>query len=327
MNAKLPIDWSQSEYDTFGTVPMVSKHLYHERSWFDKPELISLLDDYPRKWLQAFTMGEDPCDASEWSCVDIAKDTSGEDLWRAVENGRLWLNITHVEEFNDDYAQLVNEMYDHLGEKCPHLQNPKANYSTLLISSPGAQVYYHLDAEPNMLWHLRGQKRVWIYPAMDTRLVPQNLLEDIYAGEIDENLPFDPSFDDYAEEFLLSPGDVASWPHNGPHRIVNEDMNVSLATSYNTPAIYKRQYVQLANRFVLRDLGIKSRSMEEDGAIPALKRFTFRAANKLRPFPRRDRSASYITDLQIDPDSPLGIRKLDKPRPASFSQLAQAASA
>ncbi|MFK7859602.1 MAG: hypothetical protein AB8B64_12310 [Granulosicoccus sp.] len=320
MNATRPINWSQNEYDTFGTVPMVSQHLYHQRTLFDKPELVSLLDHYPREWLQAFTMGENPCNPTEWGCVDIAEGTSGEDLWRAVENGRLWLNITHVEEFDDNYRQLIIGMYDHLGENCPHLQNPKANFSTLLISSPGAQVYYHLDAEPNMLWHLRGQKRLWIYPAMDTRLVPQNLLEDIFAGEIDENLPFDPSFDDYAEEFLLSPGDVASWPHNGPHRIVNKDMNVSLATSYNTPAIYRRQYVQLANRFVLRGLGIKSRSMEEDGAMAALKRFTYRAANKLRPFPRRDRSATYVTNLQIDPDSPLGIRQLDKPITASFSK-------
>ncbi len=320
MNTESPIAWSSEEYNNFGLIPMVSKHQYHQRTWFDKPELIDLLDNFPRKWLQAFTMGEDPCNAGDWGCVDIAEGTTGEQLWRAVENGRLWLNITHVEEFSDDYAQMINGMYEHLGENCPHLQEPKANYSTLLISSPGAQVYYHLDAEPNMLWHLRGQKRVWIYPAMDTNLVPQDLLEDIYAGEIDENLPFDPSFDEKAEEFLLSPGDVASWPHNGPHRIVNQDMNVSLATSYYTPTIYKRQYVQLANRYVLRGLGFKSRSMAEDGAIPALKRFTYRAANKIRPFPKRNRSASYVTDLQIDPDSPLGIRKLDAAKPASFSQ-------
>ena len=324
MNAESSISWNQEEYATFGNVPMVARHRYHERSLFDEPELIKLLDHYPRNWLQVFTMGEDPCQPEDWGCVDIAEGTTGEQLWRAVENGRLWLNITHIEEFNTDYAQLVEGMYKHLGKQCPHLQNPKANYSTLLISSPGAQVYYHVDAEPNMLWHMRGQKRVWIYPAMDTRLVPQELLEDIYAGEIDENLPFDPTFDDYADEFLLSPGDVASWPHNGPHRIVNQDMNVSLATSYYTPIIYKRQYVQLANRFVLRNLGVKSRSMAEDGPLPALKRFTYRAANKLRPFARRDRSASYITDLQVDPDSPLGIRKLKEARPASFSQLAQA---
>jgi hypothetical protein len=322
MSKTAPITWTDEEYAKFGTVPMVSRHGYHTRSLFDKTQLIDLLDNYPRRWLQAFTMGDDPCRPEQWACVDIAPDTGGAALWQAVENGRLWLNITHIEEFSDAYASLIVSMYDHLGRHCPHLHNPRSNYSTLLISSPGAQVYYHLDAEPNMLWHLHGQKRIWIYPAMDTRLVPQELLEDIYAGEIDENLPYEASFDQLAEQYLLSPGDVASWPHNGPHRIVNLDMNVSLATSYHTPTIYRRQYVQLANRFVLRGLGVKKRSMDEDGPLPALKRFTYRAANKIRPFPRRDRSASYITDLQIDPDAPMGIRKLAMAQHASFSRHA-----
>lgn len=299
---------------------MVSKHTYHQKKLFDKSELIALLDEYPRKWLQAFTMGEDPCTPEHWACVDIADSTNGDSLWRAVETGRLWLNITHIEQVSAEYRSLIEGMYAHLAEHCPHLQNPRANYSTLLISSPTAQVYYHLDAEPNMLWHMRGQKRIWVYPAMDTKFVPQNLLEDIYAGEIDENLPYQPSFDQSAEEYLLSPGDVASWPHNGPHRIVNQDMNVSLATSYYTPSIYKRQYVQLANRFILRELGIKSRSMAEEGTIPAFKRVSYRLVNKIKPFTRKDRAGSYRTDLQVDADSPLGFRKLDVPRPPSFAR-------
>jgi len=322
MREKNPIDWTKEDYAKFGDVPMVNKHEYHQRSLFDKVQLVELLDNYPRKWLQAFTMGEDSCRPEEWSCVDIAANTDGESLWRAVETGRLWLNITHIEEVSQEYKHLIEGMYKHLNENCPHLQNPVANYSTLLISSPGAQVYYHLDAEPNMLWHMRGQKKLWVYPAMDTELVPQNLLEDIYAGEIDENLPYDKSFDKYAEEFLLNPGDVASWPHNGPHRLQNVDMNVSLATSYYTPLIYKRQYVQLANRFVLRNMGVKKRSMAEDGAMPALKRFTYRAVNKVKPFPRKDRAATYITNLQVDPDSKLGIRKLDDSILASFARKA-----
>jgi len=290
-----------------------------------KEALVKLLDDYPRRWLQVFTMGEDPCNASEWKCVDIRNGTTGEELWEAVNAGRLWFNITHVEKYSKEYEELIEGMYDHIGEHCPHLQNPKANYSTLLISSPGAQVYYHLDAEPNMLWHLRGQKRIWVYPAMDEQFVPQEFLEDIYAGEIDENLPFDPAFDSHASEFLLSPGDVASWPHNGPHRIVNLDLNVSLATSYYTPTIYKRQYVQLANRFVLRGmLGIKNRSTQEQGVMPKVKRFSYRAINKVKPFKRADRSATYVTELQVDSGSPLSLRKLPEPVMASFSKARNA---
>ena len=323
MHTQTPsLRWSDEAFARFGTVAQVTRHPFHQSPLFEREALITLLDGYPRRWLQAFTMGDDPCRADQWRCVDIDPDTTGEQMWAAVERGRLWLNVTHVEEHADGFARLVAGMYDELGTRCPHLGGPRPNYSTLLISSPGAQVYYHLDAEPNMLWHMRGQKRIWVYPAMDTRFVPQRWLEDIYAGEVDENLPYDPGFDAQAEHFLLSPGEVASWPHNGPHRIVNLDMNVSLATSYWTPTIYRRQYVQLANRFVLRNLGLRHRSMAEDGALPALKRFAYRAANRIKPFARVDRSAGYVTDLQLDADAPDGLRRLEHARPASFSPLA-----
>jgi len=319
MTSSAPIQWTPEEYASFGLIAQVNKHNYHEYPLFTDEALINLLDNYPRRWLQAFTMGDDPTDSSDWQCVDIDDASTGEDLWRAVNAGRIWFNVTHIEKYSKEYEALIDGMYQHIGSHCAHLQNPKANYSTLLISSPKAQVYYHLDAEPNMLWHLRGQKKIWVYPAMDTKFVPQNYIEDIYAGEIDENLPFDPSFDLEAKEYILQPGDVASWPHNGPHRIVNDNLNVSLATSYYTPIVYKRQYVQLANRFLLRNMGIKQRGMQEDGLVPSLKRFSYRTINKVRPFKRVNRSAGYITDLQVDPDGMLGLRKLPKKQQASFS--------
>lgn len=320
-----PIAWSEQQYRDFGRQPQVTPHHYHELPLFEKDTLIALLDDYPRRHLQAYTMGTDPVRNGDWRQVDIAEGTSGADLWRAVETGRIWLNLVHIEENREEYRELIDAMYAHLGEHCPHLQNPRGTHSALLISSPGAQVYYHLDAEPNMLWHLRGQKDVWLYPAMDPELVPQDYLEDIYAGEIGENLPYKPEFDERAMQCRLQPGDAASWPHNGPHRIVNLDMNVSLATSYYTPIVYQRQYVQLANRFILRNLGIRQRSMQEQGCVAGVKRMSYRILNKIRPFRRRERSASYITDLQLDPDAPLSLRKLAEPRLASFARKASAA--
>lgn len=317
-----PIAWSDEEYLNFGKIPQVSKHRYHQLPLFETDALIALLDEYPRKHLQAYTMGTDPVQNGDWRQVDIAEGTSGADLWRAAESGRIWLNLVHIEENRAEYRELIDSMYVHLGKHCPHLKNPRGTHSALLISSPGAQVYYHLDAEPNMLWHLRGKKDVWLYPAMDPELVPQEYLEDIYAGEIGENLPYKPDFDARAVHALLQPGDAASWPHNGPHRIVNVDMNVSLATSYYTPVVYQRQYVQLANRFILRNLGIQNRSMAEHGLVPSAKRVSYRLINKIKPFKRRERSASYITDLQVDPDGPLGLRKLPEPRLASFARKA-----
>ncbi len=318
---EIPFEWSPQQYQSFGLVPQVTPHRYHDLPLFDPDYLIPLLHSYPRRNLQVYTMGTDPTKHDEWRHVDVPDNITGEALWEAVNRGRLWYNLTHIENNQQQFASLIKGMYEHLGKRCPHLDNPRGTHSALLISSPGAQVYYHLDAEPNMLWHMRGEKDVWIYPSMDTRIVPQDHLENIYSGEVAENLPYDPSFDQYANRYRLKPGDAASWPHNGPHRVVNIDLNVSLATSYYTSAIYKRQYVQLANRFLLRNLGIRHRSMNEEGIVASAKRMTYRTLNKIRPFERHDRSSEYLTDLQVDPNSSTGYSQVGEPRLASFSKL------
>jgi hypothetical protein len=56
---------------------------------------------------------------------------------------------------------------------------PGTPHCSLLISSPGAMVDYHANPGPNILWHVRGNKRVWIYPAGNQRFLDRTLVEDI----------------------------------------------------------------------------------------------------------------------------------------------------
>ncbi len=315
------IRWSPEDYAAFGRKTQLFDHSYNQLPLFEKSALIALLDTYPRSCLQAFTMGTDKTNRTEWKSVDIHPDSTGKDLWNAVEKGRLWLNIISLEKHNQDYAQLVKGMYAHMDEYCPHLGDLVASYTTMLISSPGAQVYYHMDESPNMLWHMSGQKRLWVYPAMDLRFVPQDFLEEIYTGEISEFLPYQAEFDEAAESFLLTPGKVVSWPHNAPHRIENLTMNVSMTTSFRAPGQQRRARVQQANRYIMRNLGVKNRSMREEGVRSAVKRFTFRVLNKLKPFqPTKHPHDDYVTHLQIDPRESNGVRILDQAVVASFSK-------
>ncbi|MGD1899896.1 MAG: hypothetical protein ACFB16_23480 [Phormidesmis sp.] len=315
------IDWSAEEYAAFGLKNQLFKHSYHTLPLFQKDALIQVLDTYPREWLQAFTMGPDPTIRSDWQSVDIHPNSSGQDIWNAVEKGRLWLNLIFLQKYAQDYADIVEGMYDYVGQHCPQLGGPKASFTTLLISSPGAQVYYHMDQSPNMLWHMSGQKKLWVYPAMDLRLVPQNFLEEIYSGEVSEFLPYKRDFDRYAEQFLLTPGTVVSWPHNAPHRIENLTMNVSLTTSYQAPLQLRRERVQKANRYILRNLGIKHRSLKETGIRSNIKQLSYRVINKVKPFkPTKHPHDDYVTDLQIDPSRPNGVRQLEKAVTASFSK-------
>lgn len=315
-------DWTSEEYSNFGVKPQVTSHSYHELPLFSDEGLVKLLDAHPRENLQAHTMGLDPLNYKDWQQVNINEHTTGEQMLEAVKKGRVWINLTQIQKHSPEFGEIITDMYDRLDQKCEHLNDPKGTHCALLISSPGAQVYYHVDADPNMIWHMRGQKNIWMYPPMNFDIMPQEFLEDIYASEIDEDVPYKAEFDDLAEHALLNPGDAASWPHNAPHRIVNVDMNVSLATSYYTSDIYQREYVHLANRFILRNLGIKNRGVAETGLVAAAKRMSYRILNRLRPFSRRSRSANYLTDLELDPTTPLGWRKLPEPVLPAFAKAA-----
>lgn len=319
MDTRPAMEWTEEQYRAFGVTPQVARHHYHESPLFSREQIIALLESHPHRFIRGFTMGHDPEDYSDWKIVDVDRKWSGEDIWRAVESGRLWINILHVDRENPAFAELIRDMYEHLNEHCPQLGGATSAFSTLILSSPGAMVYYHLDAEPNMLWHIHGEKRMWVYPAMDLRFVPQEMIEDIYAGAM-EDIPFRREFDQHAQCFHLKPGDVASWPHNGPHRIENIDMCVSLATSYYSPSVYYREYVQLANKFIVRKLGVRQPSMDEHGLAASCKRISYRVLDKIRPFARSLPRNNFMTRLTLDPDARNGIRQLDEEIVASYAR-------
>ena len=134
---------------------------------------------------------------------------------------------------------------------------PYASQGTLLISSPGALVYYHADGPASVLWHIRGRKRVWVYPALEEHFLKRELLEDIFTGSRHEYVPYQNGFDAAAQTFDLDPGQWITWPQNAPHRVTNLDIvNVSLSTEYFTPANRARARVTVANRFFRARWGV-----------------------------------------------------------------------
>ena len=156
-------------------------------------------------------------------------------MWNAVEKGRLWLNIISLEEVSPEFGKLVEGMYAHLGDRAPHWQPHRQLHHPPHLYLLALRCITTWTNRPTCCGICADKKRLWVYPAMDLDLVPQDFLEEIYTGEISEFLPYEPDFNQRAESFLLTPGSVVSWPHNAPHRIQNLDMNVSLTTSFRAP--------------------------------------------------------------------------------------------
>jgi len=313
------VPWSKGDFQQFGRRFQKGRHRLADTGLFSDEALARLIDAYPRHLLQAFVMGVDPTHMEDNIPVDT-KGVRGADAIEAVKRGRLWFKLLRIHEWKGPYAETIHQLYQELAQRSPGFK-PLTTGAVLFFGSTGSQVYFHLDAKPNMLWHIRGRKRFWMYPALDTNLVSQKCLEDVYNMVTDEDVPFREEFDKRATVFELDPGDVLSWPHNSPHRVmVTEGMSVSLGTLHETEESFRRSYVICANALLREKLGIQNLSMAERGLVPSAKAFMFRAARRVgvisKSAPRKDYRTSYI----LDPTGDLGVRRLAQPVPTEFSR-------
>ncbi len=293
----------------FGQQTIVGRHNLHESKLFTDEALIDLLDRFPRQNLHALTMGSDPTRPEE-NRLAVNEGVSGADLLSAVKKGRFWLNITRVDRADRRYRQLIDELYAQLSAQVPGFE-PDLSQGSLLISSPNALVYYHADAPASVLWHFRGRKRVWVYPAMDARYLQREVLEDIFAGVRHEYLTFDQAFDADAEVYDLEPGQWITWTQNAPHRVTNFDsLNVSLTTEHFTRQSRWRARVYSANRFLRVRFGVHGLSVNEQGPGAVMKTVIHRLAAKLGLDPARVKR--HIPTLRIDLDAPGAIAPLEE---------------
>lgn len=316
-NRKDLIDWGNSTFDASSSRSLLARHRLHDLDLFNDDALIDLLDRYPRNRLQAWTMGTDPLRREDWQPVDT-DDVSGKEMLEAVRSGRLWYNILRLDLFERRYRDIVDQLYAEMARAYPGFQ-PLSAVGTLLLSSPNAMVYYHADGPPTTLFHIRGRKRMWIYP-MEERFVSQQLLEEIFGSAMDEEIPYSPEFDKAADVFDLTPGDMVWWPQNAPHRIENLDsLNVSLSTRYRTEESERRKLVYNANRFWRRKLHFRQLSTRETGLTPSFKCFTYRLCRRAG-WDRESTGYVYKATIRVDPKGALGFSPLSEPKKPSFSR-------
>jgi hypothetical protein len=302
-------NWTPEQAARMERTIFVAQHRLHTLELFNDDHLIDLLDRHPRTDLGINTMGDDPTNRKEWQ-EGRAGNLDAEQLLQAARVGRVWLNVRRVMDHHPQYAECVRAVYADLERTCPGLStfNHSAN---LLISSPGAQVYYHLDCPANMLWHLRGKKRVWAYP-LEAGLVSDETIEGVLCGEKSEELDFRREWDDLAIAHDLEPGEMITWPQHTPHRVVNtEGLNVSLSTEHMTPAAVRRNNVYMANRHFRKMMGGAWRSTETTGWRPAFKEFALRVARRIPAIaPAPPTGYKYPITFEVDLDAPGCVRQL-----------------
>ena len=291
----------------FGRRPLLARHNLATLDLFSEEAIVEMLNRFPREHLYAWATGREHT-RPDHNRLTEQKDVDGASLLRAVRAGRFWVNVTRIDRVDSEYKRVIERIYEQLANEVPGFE-PIACQGALLISSPQSITYYHADAWANMLWHIRGRKRIWIYPALDERYLKREDLEDIFAGIRHEYLPYEESFDADAVCYDIEPGQWAAWPHNAPHRVSNlEGLNVSLATEHFTEETVRRERLYAANRFLRTRFGFRNLSSREESASAAFKIGLHRIARRVGFEPLQYKQ--YVPVLKMDADAPEGIAAL-----------------
>ncbi len=290
---------------------ILAKHNLNDLDLFNDDSLAKIIDAHPRSEMTIAIMNQDP-ESGEW-WQGSANDLTGEQILVAVKKGQFWLNLQRIYEHNPEFRKITDQLYDELQDNSPGLQLTDRN-SHLLISSPQAVVHYHIDHPGNMLWHIRGTKRVWVYPFDDRELIPRELFHSLLMGQRKEEFPFSKSFDDKAQVYDMEPGDFVSWPQNSPHRVENtSELNVSLSTEHASKQTERRERILRVNKFIYDVTGVDFAKTPTEGMgyylrLPVI--ILVRLTYKLFPQQKPTNDFKYPIEFHIDPDSADGVKMI-----------------
>lgn len=251
---KMLVDWSDDHTQAFRKSIISFKHRLNETGLFTDDALSELIERHPKHLIDVCTMGQadDPRFPNKFRTGDF-RDCSGEDLINAAKAGCVWINLREAMNVDPAYKSVLDTMY---GELAEHTNNEtfKAR-GGILISSPVAQVPYHFDKTETILWHVRGKKRIRIYPCTQ-KFISDESFEHSLTQALDDDLPYSEGFEASAQIYDLEENQAITWPMNSPHRVDNSAFCVSVTTEYSTRESALKNSAMIANHFLRTRLGM-----------------------------------------------------------------------
>ena len=271
-------DWNAGHTADFQKKIMSFGHELGATGLFTDEALISLLERHPSEKLDVCTMGaaDHPIYPNKFRTGDF-RDVPAKVLLEAAKAGLVWMNVREAMNVHEDYKTVLDQMYGELASNTGNRAfNPRGG---ILISSPVAKVPYHFDKTETILWHVRGKKRIYLYP-LTQKFISDEAYESVISNALEDDLPYDTSFDAEAEILDLAEGTALTWPLNAPHRVDNQTFCVSVTTEYSTQQSGAKNAAMLTNATLRHRFGLNP-SYEGDSDLKRrIKSVTGRVLNK-----------------------------------------------
>jgi hypothetical protein len=245
-----------SHKSAYGQAIQKMDHNVLETGLYSDPQLIALLDTHPETAMDIYRQSSfQPC----------ARGTaSGAALLEAVRRGVLWINLRRLETVQSNHGHVVRCMHNafarHMGVKT------SSRMGGLVISSAEARVGYNIAATDMALWHLRGRKRIYLYPNRAPFIRPRHV-QNIALQGTGQSVPYKREFETESIAIDLEPGEVICWPHLSPYRVDNlEALNVSLNLESLTGKSRRRMGSYFFDGYVNRVFGTQ-RAVTQPGPV------------------------------------------------------------
>lgn len=250
--------WSDQDRRAYGSEIQTFSHNLAQSGLFTDAALASLLDRHPRHLVDVCTMieqsGETSNEFPHQHCTVDPGNATGAELVEAAKSGAIWINVREAMNQDPAYQAMLEQTYTELEDRTATRSRKRNRRGGILISSPIAKVPYHCDPTQTLLWHIRGRKRVFVYPTTETFL-PDEAYEAIVLGERDQDVPYKASFDEAAQVFDLPDNTLVCWPHTSPHRVENQGFCVSMVMECTTKESALRNGAMYFNGLMRRHFG------------------------------------------------------------------------
>lgn len=310
-------NWTDENRRSYGKEVMSVGHAMNETGLFTDEALATMLDAHPTHLIDVLAVPQGHC-YQEYRDQQMTVDfrgADGETLVEAAKAGDIWINVREVMNRQPTYKAILDQLHAELEAKAGKNKDRRNCRGGILISSPTARTPYHSDPTMTHLWHIRGHKRAYIYP-MTQEFLPDSAFEAIVLGEMSEDVPYKPAYDDSAIVADLTGGEMISWPHRSPHRVENMSFCVSMVMEFSTQESAFINAGMLTNGILRRRYG-RNPSWEQASQFERVcKSMTGRVLKKLgadKAYKRND-----LVKFKLDPKTEGFLQMVPKPYKRAF---------
>lgn len=296
--SKIIEGWTDEETEKFQKETLTFNHNLSKSGLFTDEALIELLEKHPASQLDVCTMGgsDHPHYPNKFRTGDF-RGLPKKDLIEAVKAGCVWINVRQAMNIHPEYKAVLDQMYRHLSEVTGKpTYNPRGG---ILISSPIASVPYHFDKTETILWHVRGKKRLYIYP-LTQEFFSDEAHENAMKNYTDDDLPYEEYFEEHATVLDLEEDQAAAWPLNSPHRVDNQTFCVSVTTEYSTRESGMKNAAMITNATLRHRLGLEPSYQKDGAAMRQVKSIFGRVIKKSGLLP--DKTEPDLVTFRLDPE-------------------------